>query len=185
MLLQYDSPHLAGEMPGAEARWRWKLAPSSTTTEVTAPKVRPNLTVKSATFSEAASYAKALQGRTFDKKGGNVEVAHKVAKANRPPHIIRRGEALAPSCKVLEKTLTKGETLEQTHNSKITPTETCYFVVNKATEKVRDIDRMQWLRQDGCRQRRTGPRAGRREGRQGRHQGRAGARGAGSAGGGR
>lgn len=53
------------------------------------------LTGKFGSFGEVASYAKALQGRTFDKQGTVVEVIHKGAKANRPPppphHSTRRG----------------------------------------------------------------------------------------------
>lgn len=69
VLLQYDGPRLAGEMNGAEAAWRSKFAPAATPTDISAPKVHPILAVKFETFSEVASYVKALQGKVHDKQG--------------------------------------------------------------------------------------------------------------------
>lgn len=71
-------------------------------------QVHSYLTAKFGTLGEAATCAKALQGTTFDKKGERVEVIHKRAKAHRPAHTTRRGEALAPNYKELHKGLEAG-----------------------------------------------------------------------------
>lgn len=57
------------------------------------------------TKGDAASYAAALQEERHDRDGAKVEVIHKGAQASCPPNVVRCGEALAPSYKLLAMAL--------------------------------------------------------------------------------
>lgn len=101
-----------------------------------------------------------------------VEAIHKGAKAHRPPHIIRRGEALAPMYKAVEGALKSGELFDQSHNVKVNPSETRYDAIDETAEKVLDLVTIQW-KDDGDRpcgeELREGRREGRPDGGQGLH----------------
>lgn len=54
------------------------------------------LAVKFWSFVEAAEYTSRLREKCHDPERRCVEVIHKGAKGARPPHIVRRGDALNP-----------------------------------------------------------------------------------------
>lgn len=57
--------------------------------------------------------------------------------------------AWPPIYRVFEATSKTGETLEQTHNVKATPAETCYYAVNEAAESVMNVITIQLQDVDG------------------------------------
>lgn len=99
MPLQYAEPQLKGTMLGTEASLSSKLIARATP----APRFHHYLTVKFASFPEAASYTKALQRRCFRRGGGVAEVIHTGAQQQRPPQANWRGVTLALLCHELRR----------------------------------------------------------------------------------
>lgn len=144
VLLEFKDPHLRDDMKGLEATWRSSLAPRYTPTEISSPNFHRWLTLKFATYAEAAAYTAALGKKVRDRSGAPMEVIHKGAKAGRPPHINRRGAALTKVYHEAVKQLKANESLEQSHADKASPAHTRFFAVDADDRSVRELFTVEW-----------------------------------------
>lgn len=114
------------------------------------PKFHRYLAVSFSSYEDAAAYTKAVEKeQPVDKGGHRVEVIHKTKRDDRPAEVKRRGAALAPYYALFEEALAKGQSLEQTHETKLTEPYTAYIAIDPVTEQWHELGHVVW-KDDGA-----------------------------------
>lgn len=151
VLLQFSKPRLKQTMAGLEQSYRSRFAAMARPTHIESPPYHDFLTVKFSTHVEAADYTSRLGERCTDEAGRRVPVIHKGAKAARPPHIVRRGQALKPFLRHLCEDVGPGRGARPAsqHQGRPVVDHLCCCVKEKA-DSARDLGRIR------CRERTPG-----------------------------
>lgn len=143
VILCFAEPHIRADMEGLVAASRSRFPDAPAPSRFEGPKYHDYLTCYFDSFAEAASFTKVLDGKVFDRSGAKVGVVHKGAKASAPPHVQRRGKALAPAYAAFFKALRDDEELHQAHRTKQNPARTEYIAIGPEN-RVRKLGAVMW-----------------------------------------
>lgn len=145
VLLQFRDKEFRKTMEGFERSVRSKTNYSGEVPEYSGPKFHRFLTLSFYSYDSAVEYTKVLESaKPHDRQGHRVEVIHKMRRDERPPDVKRRGAALAPYYALFEEALAKGESMEQTHETKTDSPFTSYIAMNEVTETWQELGRVHW-----------------------------------------
>lgn len=144
VLMKFATRQLRTAPEAVERAARSRMNYSGVAPTYSGKQSHTHLTLHFQTYGDAEAYTEKFRPtKIVDKEGKPVILSHKNRIDNRPPHVRRRGVALAPLHDELWYALSLGEKLELAHETTPT-THTLLYAVNETTDEVREACRAYW-----------------------------------------